>query len=433
MLKLNRRSFIKATGASAAMGAIGGLTFPCIAGADKHKKVVVVGGGSGGAIAARYIKHADKTIDVTLIEQNDHYYTCYMSNEVIGGERDLDTTRFTYGELQKDGIKVVHERASGIDAKKKMVMTDKGGSFPYERLVVSPGIEFRWGDIEKYDEAAAEKMPHAYKAAGEQTMLLRKQLEAMKDGGTVLLVTPANPFRCPPGPYERACQIAHYLKTNKPKSKIVIIDAKDKFSKQGLFTHAWKKLYKDMIEWIPAADTGGGVVAVQADKMKVSTEFDDFSGDVINMIPPQKAGEIAQAGGLTDNGGWCPVHLDTFESTIHPNVHVIGDASIATGLPKSGYAANSEAKVCAAAVVAMLNDEDPGVPSYVNTCYSLAAPGYGISVASVHRLSADKSKIEKISGGLSDVEASEETLKREAQYAYSWYDNIVSDMFGARS
>ena len=434
MLTIDRRDFIKATGASAAAAAVGGLALPYIAAAGQHKKVVVVGGGAGGAIAARYIKRADATIDVTLIEQNDHYYTCFMSNEVIGGGRDIDTIRYSYSALKNDGINVVNERAIAIDGKKKTVTTEAGNSFPYERLVVSPGIDFRWGEIENYDMAAAELMPHAYKAAGEQTMLLKKQLEAMDDGGTVVIATPANPFRCPPGPYERACQIAHYLKTNKPKSKVLIVDAKDKFSKQGLFTHAWKKLYSGMIEWMPGADTGGrGIVAVQPKKMMVSTEFDDISADVVNMIPPQHAGMIAHAGGLVNDSGWCPVHLDTFESTIQPQVHVIGDASIATGLPKSGYAANSEAKVCAAAVVALLNDKDPGIPSYVNTCYSLAAPGYGISVASVHRLADDKSTIEKISGGLSDVNASEDTLNREAQYAYSWYDNIVADMFGSYS
>ena len=433
MTKLSRRSFIQATGASAALGAAGALGFPFIGRADEHKKVVVIGGGSGGAIAARYIKRADTSIDVTLIEQNDHYYTCYMSNEVISGERDINSIRFTYGSLSDEGIRVVHERASMINAEKKMVMTEQGNSFPYERLVVSPGIAFRWGEIEGYDMAAAEKMPHAYQAAGEQTMILRKQLEAMDDGGVVIIAPPDNSFRCPPGPYERACQIAHYLKNNKPKSKLMIIDAKDKFSKQGLFTHAWEKLYKGMIEWVPGSETGGGIVAVQADKMIVSTEFEDIQGDVINMIPPQTASEIAHAGGLVDESGWCPVDLGTFESTMQPNVHVIGDASIATGLPKSAYAANSEAKVCAAAVVAMINGEKPGTPSYVNTCYSLAAPGYGFSVASVHRLADDRSSIEKISGGLSDIEASEDTLNREAQYAYSWYENIVSDMFGAHS
>ena len=271
-------------------------------------------------------------------------------------------------------------------------------------------------------------MPHAY-MAGAQTTLLVKQLKAMDDGGLVIVAPPANPFRCPPGPYERVCQIAHYLKTHKPKSKIMVVDAKDKFSKQGLFMQAWKELYDGMIEWRSGSDTGGGVVGVSAKDMLVSTEIEDIEGDVINVIPPQKAGKIAHAADVTDDSGWCPIHLDTFESRRHPGIHVIGDASIATGLPKSGYAANSEAKVCAAAVVSLLKGEPVGTPSYVNTCYSIAAPGYGISVAAVYRLAADKSKIEKVAGGLSPVDASPAVKQREAEYAYSWFQNVVHDMF----
>ncbi len=423
MTDLNRRRFLKVTAASTAMG----CAFPHIASANA-KKVVVIGGGAGGAIAARYIKLADSSIDVTLIEANKNYYTCFMSNEVLGGTRDINTLKFDYSGFAAHGIKVVHETATSVNVTKKTVGTSGGGSFPYDRLIISPGIDFRWGAIEGYDEAAAEAMPHAYKA-GAQTTLLSKQLQAMKDGGTVIIASPDNPFRCPPGPYERACQIAHYLKTNKPSSKIMILDAKESFSKQGLFTQAWKELYDGMIEWHPASSTGGGVVGVSVKDRMVSTEIEDIPGDVFNVIPPQQAGHIAHVAGVTDSSGWCPVHLDTFESTLHANIHVIGDASIAVGLPKSGYAANSEAKVCAAAVVAMLNDVAVPTPSYVNTCYSIVAPGYGISVAAVYRLSADKSNIEKVAGGLSPADASPEVKQREAEYAYSWFKNIASDMF----
>ena len=422
-MKLNRRNFLKAAGASSAAG----LAFPHIAAATP-KKVVVIGGGAGGAIAAKYIKLADKAIDVTLIERNKHHYTCFMSNEVLGGERDLNTLKFDYKGLSAHDINVVHDMATHVDAKKKSVAVASGKTFSYDRLVVSPGIEFRWGEIDGYDEAAAELMPHAYKA-GHQTTLLAKQLQAMDNGGLVIIAPPNNPFRCPPGPYERACQIAHYLKTHKPKSKIMIVDAKDKFSKQGLFTQAWKKLYDGMIEWRSGSDTGGGVVGVMPKEKVVSTEIEDIKGDVINVIPPQKAGHIAHVADLVDDSGWCPVHLDTFESTRHADVHVIGDASIAIGLPKSGYAANSEAKVCAAAIVSLLNGEKPGTPSYVNTCYSIAAPGYGISVAAVYRLAADKSKIEKVSGGLTPTDASPAVKQREAEYAYSWFENVTADMF----
>ena len=423
MIKFNRRNFLKAAGASTAAS----FAFPYVA-SGASRKVVVVGGGAGGAIAARYIKMEDEAIDVTLIEVNKYHHTCFMSNEVLGGERELSTLKFDYDGLAAHGIKVVHDRATDVDPAKKTVMTAGSGKFDYDRLVLSPGIDFRWGAIEGYDEAAAETMPHAYKA-GVQTTLLFKQLEGMDDGGLVIIAPPANPFRCPPGPYERTCQIAHYLKTHKPKSKIMVIDAKDKFSKQGLFTKAWKDLYDGMIEWRSGSDTGGGVVGVSPKEKLVSTEIEDIKGDVINVIPPQKAGQIAHAADVADDSGWCPVHLDTFESTRHPNVHIVGDASIATGLPKSGYAANSEAKVCAAAVVSLLNGKAPGTPSYVNTCYSIVAPGYGISVAAVYRLSADKSKIEKVAGGLSPADASPAVKQREAEYAYSWFRNVTADMF----
>ena len=426
MKNINRRDFIKLGSGSLVAGSAG-LIVPQIA-VGATKKVVVIGGGAGGTIAAKYIRQADSSIDVTLIETNKEYYTCFMSNEVIGGDRKMETIKHSYDGLQKYGINIVHSMATAVDADKKTVMTASGDSFSFDRLIVSPGVSLNYDTIEGYSEAAAEAMPHAWKA-GNQTALLRKQLEAMDDGGLVVIAPPGNPFRCPPGPYERACQIAHYLKHNKPKSKILIIDAKDKFSKQGLFTQGWKARYDGMIEWVPAAETGGGITSIDASSMTVSTDFDDYQADVVNLIPPQKAGTIAQIAGLADDSGWCPVDLGTFESTIHPGMYVIGDASNAIGMPKSGYAANSQAKVCAAAVVASLNEFEMADPSYVNTCYSLVAPDYGISVAAVYRLAEDRSKIAKIAGGLTPGDASSDALQREVLYAYSWYDNIVADMF----
>ena len=427
MTTLTRRNFLKATGSIAAVGTFG-VGFPQLA-LGGNKSVVVIGGGAAGAVAAKRIKLADSSINVTLIEANDHYYTCFMSNEVIGGGRDISTIRHGYDGLASHGIQVVHSKATGVDTEARTVTTEGGDSFSYDRLVVSPGIDLKWDAIEGYDMAAAEAMPHAWKA-GPQTALLRSQLEAMDDGDTFIMCPPGNPFRCPPGPYERVCQVAHYFKEHKPKSKILVLDAKDKFSKMGLFTQGWERRYDGMIEWVSGTDTAGGIAEVNTDDMTVTTEFGDtHEGAVINVIPPQSAGHIAQAAGLTDDSGWCPVHLDTFESKLVPGVHVIGDASIATGLPKSGYAANSEGKVCAAAVVAMLADAEPGTPSYVNTCYSLIAPDYGISVAAVYRLAEDKSKIAKVAGGLTPSDASDEMLAREVLYAYSWYNNIVADMF----
>ena len=427
MTTLTRRGFLKATGGIAAVGTFG-VGFPQLA-LGGNKSVVVIGGGAAGAVAAKRIKLADSSINVTLIEANDHYYTCFMSNEVIGGGRDISTLRHGYDGLASHGIQIVHAKATGVDTEARTVTTDGGDSFSYDRLVVSPGIDLKWDAIEGYDMAAAEAMPHAWKA-GPQTALLRSQLEAMEDGDTFIMCPPGNPFRCPPGPYERVCQVAHYFKEYKPNSKILVLDAKDKFSKMGLFTQGWERRYDGMIEWVSGTDTAGGIASVNTADMTVTTEFGDtHEGAVINVIPPQSAGGIAAAAGLTDDSGWCPIHLDTFESKLVPGVHVIGDASIATGLPKSGYAANSEAKVCAAAVVAMLADTEPGTPSYVNTCYSLIAPDYGISVAAVYRLAEDKSKIAKVAGGLTPSDASDEMLAREVEYAYSWYNNIVADMF----
>ena len=429
-MKITRRGFVQAAGAATALGAAG--VPHLVLGASK--KVVVVGGGTGGATAAKYLKRADPSIDVTLIEANEHYYTCYMSNEVLSGERTLDSIKFGFDGLTGHGVNVVHDTVTGIDADKKAVMTKGGKSFAYDRCIVAPGVDFKWDAIEGYDEAVAEKITHAWKA-GPQTATLRKQLEAMKDGGTVVIVAPPNPFRCPPGPYERASQIAMYLTHHKPKSKIIILDAKDKFSKQGLFTKAWKQFYRygtddSMITWVSGAE-GGKVESVDAGAMSVQAEVEEYKADVLNVIPPQTAGKVALAAGLNGDGDWCPVNKMTFESTVHPGIHVIGDAAVATKMPKSGYAANSQGKVVAAAVAAMLDGKEPGTPSYVNTCYSIAGEDFGFSVAMVYRLSEDGKTIAGVkgSGGLTPSDASPEQHKREVLYAHSWFDNITSDIY----
>lgn len=427
MSKYSRREFLKATCGTLAVSAIG-IGFPHIAVAAK-KRIVVVGGGVGGMIAAKYIAKGDPSTEVTVVEPKPHHHTCFMSNEVIGGDRDISTIKFGYDKLADHGIKLVRDKATAIDAEAHKVMTAGGTTLEYDRMVISPGIALKFEAIEGYDEAASVAMPHAW-IAGEQTALLRKQLEAMDDGGVVVIAPPGNPFRCPPGPYERAAQVAHYLKHNKPKSKVLIFDAKDKFSKQALFTQGYKDLYGDMIEWVAGADTGGGIKRIDAKNMTVSTDFDDHKIAVANIIPPQKAAQIAIDAGLTDDSGWCPVDLGSFESKQHKDIHVIGDASIATGLPKSGYAASTEAKVCAAAVVNMLKGKESPIASYANACYSILAPEYGISVAAVYKLADDRSKVEKIAGGLTPMDATEEALRREVQYAYSWFNNMTVEMFG---
>jgi len=428
-IKITRRNFIQAAGVVSAAGAVG---FPgLVLGASK--KVVVVGGGTGGATAAKYIKMADPTIDVTIIEANKDYYTCYLSNEVLSGNRTIDSIKFGYTGLAKRGVNIVHDYVTGIDAKKQIVMTKSGKSFAYDRCVVAPGVDLKWDTIEGYNEGVANTVTHAWKA-GPQTVTLRKQLKAMKDGGTVVITAPPNPFRCPPGPYERASQIAYYLQNHKPKSKVIILDNKPKFSKQGLFTQGWKKFYgyktdNALIEWRPGPDAA--TVAVDAGNVSVKTKFGDtIKADVLNVIPAQKAGKIASTAGLTNAKGWCPINLKTFESTIHKNIHVIGDASVAKGMPKSGYAANSQAKAAAAAVIAMLNGHEVGTPSYVNTCYSIIAKDWGISVAAVYRLAEDGSKITKVSGGLTPKDASAAAHKRAVLNTYSWFNNITNDAFG---
>lgn len=433
MRHIARREFLLAAGTVGV-----GLAAPRFAIAQGKKKVVVVGGGIGGCTVASYIRSGDSSIEVTLIEPDKTYHTCFMSNEVLAGQREYESIAFGYDGVRKRGVNVVHDTVTSIDTAARTVKTAGGTSHGYDRLVVAPGIDFKWGAIEGYDAAAAEKMPHAWKA-GPQTLLLRKQLEAMPDGGTVMICPPAGAFRCPPGPYERASLIAQYLKQNKPKSKVLIIDASAKFSKQGLFMGGWKQLYgygtpNSMIEWVSGDQTDLGIRTVDVAKNTVTTRFGDtHKADVINLIPPQKAGKIATDSGLTGTGDWCTVDFTTFESTIHKGIHVIGDASAASTMPKSGYSANSQAKVAAAAIVALLKEQQPGTPSYVNTCYSIVGKDYGISVANVYQLGKDDKGaqvIKSVSGGVSPADASAEYRRREREYAHSWFKNITWEVFG---
>lgn len=424
---LSRRNFLKVASGTVAATSVG-AGFPFIASA-KNKRVVVVGGGVGGMIVAKYIAKGDSSVTVTVVEAKPDHHTCFMSNEVLGGGRDISTIKFGYGKLSDHGIKLVQDTVTMIDAEAHKVVTAGGTTLEFDRCVVSPGISLKFGAIDGYSEEAAEMMPHSWNA-GKQTALLRKQLESMEDGGLVVIAPPGNPFRCPPGPYERAAQIAHHLKHHKPKSKLLILDAKDKFSKQGLFMQGYKDVYGEMIEWVAGADTGGGVKRVDTKAMTISTDFDDYKVAVGNIIPPQQAAKIAHDSDLVDDTGWCPVDLGTFESKKHKDVHIIGDASIATGMPKSGYAASTQAKACAAAVVSLLQGKEAPVTSYANACYSLISPDYGISVVAVYKLAEDRSTIEKLAGGLTPMDATAEARKREVQYAYSWFNNMTAEMFG---
>jgi sulfide dehydrogenase [flavocytochrome c] flavoprotein subunit len=417
-IKNTRRQFLKATAATGA--AISAFS---IVGCAAGPNVVVIGGGFGGSTAARYVKKFGPNVNVTLIEPKTSYVTCPFSNAYLGGLVDFQYITHTYDGLVADGINVVHDTVSGIDANTKSVTLSGGTVLNYDRLIVSPGIDFKW-DVPGYTEEISAKIPHAWKA-GDQTKLLKAQLEAMDDGGVVIICPPKDPFRCPPGPYERASMIAHYLKTNKPKSKVLILDRKDKFSKQGLFVEGWGKVYGGMVEWVSSAQ-GGMVEGIDAANMTVKAEFDTHKGAVINFIPNQVAGMLAHSAGLTNDKGWCPVNISTFESTIIAGVHVVGDASIAPGMPKSGNAANSQAKACAWAVVQMLNGAaSVDAPMTSNTCWSLISPDYGIHVTAVWQ--ANEAEFVSVSGGVSGSNLPDATRKLEAGFAPGWYDNIVKD------
>ena len=419
-----RRQFL---GRASTLFLVGALSRP--AWTQTPARVVVVGGGFGGATCAKHLRRSDPALEVTLVEPRHQFISCPFSNAVIAGLRDIASVTHSYDGLrQRHGVRVVHASATAVDPTARRVTLDDGSALAYDRLVLSPGIELRWGAIEGYDAAASEVFPHAWEA-GPQTLLLGRQLEAMPDGGVVVIAAPAEPYRCPPGPYERASLIAHYLKTHKPRSKLLILDAKNAFSKQELFRSAWQRLYPGLIDWIPQSQSGR-VVRVDSRARTVSTDFDDYQPAVANIIPPQRAAAIARAAGLDDGKGWCQVRANTFESTVHAGIHIIGDAAIANPMPKSAFSANNQAKTCAAAIVAVLRGEAAPTPALMNTCYSLVAPDYGISIAAVYRVVDGKIITVNGSSGVSPLDAPPETRALEAEYAKSWYANITADTFG---
>ncbi len=408
-------------------GAAATFSLPKTAFGQAPPKVVAIGGGFAGATCARALKENLPNASVQLIEPNETFIACPFSNEVIAGLREIAAQQFGYYGIRKAGVNVIKASATSVDTTAKTVALSDGVTLGYDRLVVSPGIDLRFDALPGYDAAAAETLPHAWKA-GPQTLLLRKQLEAMEDGGTVIISAPANPFRCPPGPYERASLIAYYLKTKKPRSKLLILDAKDVFSKQKLFQVAWKELYPNL-EWV--GESGGGkVIRVDAKTMSVESEFGSHVGNVINIIPPQRAGAIAQSAGVADQTGWCPIDPTSFESRLKPGIHIIGDAAIAGAMPKSAFAANAQAKACADAVTALLQGEKPTEPRLINTCYSLAAPGYGISVAGVYKPTNGLLADIPGAGGTSPDNAPTAIREQEATYADAWFKAITNEVFG---
>lgn len=426
-MTLQRREVLQLLGAGSVLSALGGCA---TIGAAPSGRVVVIGGGYAGATAAKYIRMwSEGKVDVTLIEPRERFVSCPMSNLIIGGSKSIDYITHPYdGLVKRHGVKLVRDTATTVDPDKRTVRTASGQTFPYDRLIVAPGIEFMWEQIPsmaKNPDAGAQVAPHAW-IAGPQTLLLRQQLEAMPDGGVAVIAIPKAPYRCPPGPYERACQIAFYFKAKKPKSKVLILDANEDIqSKKGLFTKVWNEDYKGLVEYRPNHVVTDIDLATRTLKFETA---EDVKANVVNLIPNQRAGAIARAAGVvTANNRWCEVDFLSYESIKVKNVHVLGDAiQIAPGMPKSGHMANQQAKVCAAAVIALLSGSSvSSTPVVTNTCYSMTNDTDTVHVASVHQYDAAKKTMLTVpgSGGLSPAPTA-----LEGKYAFAWAQNIWADM-----
>ncbi|MBE1294345.1 MAG: NAD(P)/FAD-dependent oxidoreductase [Rhodobacteraceae bacterium] len=418
-MTLDRRTFLGAAAAAASLSA------PMVHAMGKPR-VVVVGGGAGGATAARYIaKDSKGAIDVTLIEPTRTYYTCFFSNLYLGGFKEIDDIGHTYGGLATAGVNVVHDWAIGVDRDAKTVSLAGGATLPYDKLILSPGIDFVDGAVEGWDVSAQNKMPHAYKA-GSQSELLKAQLAAMPEGGVFAMVAPPNPYRCPPGPYERVSMVAHFLKQNNPTAKIIVADPKPKFSKMALFQEGWANHYEGMVDWI-GDDFGGGNVSVDPDAMTVTIDGEVTKVDVCNVIPAMKAGRIAELAGVTD-GNWAPVNAADMSTKTDADVYVLGDASQQGDMPKSGFSANSQAKVCANAVRGALTGSKVFPAKFSNTCWSLIAPNDGVKVGATYE--ATPEKIAKVDGFISQTGESADVRKATYVESEGWYTGITNDMMG---
>ena len=421
-MTFNRRKFIAVGTAAAAT-----LSAPAVL-ADGHGKprVVVIGGGSGGATAARYIaKDSKGAINVTLVEPSRSYFTCYFSNLYIGGFTDLEDISHTYGTLAaKYGINVVHDWAVDVDRDAKTVSLAGGAVLPYDKLILSPGIDFVEDAVPGWSVAAQNRMPHAYKA-GSQSELLKAQIMAMPEGGRFAMVAPPNPYRCPPGPYERVSMVAHVLSQVNPTAKILVADPKPKFSKQALFEEGWQRHYGGMVERI-GPDFGGENVSVDPEAMTIDIDGMVENVDVCNVIPAQKAGRIADMAGVTE-GNWAPVNAADMSSKMDADVHVLGDAAAQGDMPKSGFAANSQAKVCAMAVRGALIGSKGFPAKFTNTCWSLIAEDDGVKVGATYE--ATEEKIAKVDGFISQTGEDAATRKATYEESVGWYSGITTDMF----
>jgi NADPH-dependent 2,4-dienoyl-CoA reductase/sulfur reductase-like enzyme len=423
----SRRDFGRLVGGVAA-GALAAGAFAPFSIAQGAAKVVIVGGGAGGATAAHFIKKEAPNLDVTLIEANSIYNSSFFSNLYLGGFRTLESLNHGYGGLQRLGIKVVHDFATDVDTAKRIVRTRGGRSYAYDRLVLSPGIDVKYDSINGYSREAARIMPHAYTTDAAQKRLLKRLIANMRDGGTVAMVMPNNPFRCPPGPYERACMIAHLIKTRKPKSKLVILDPKRAFSKQPVFMEAFDRHYKGIIDLNLSNEIDDfSVVSVDPKNKEIVTKAGKkVRADVANVIPQQRAGEIAAKAGVTE-GDWCPINPENFSSKKVQNIYVLGDASIAAEMPKSAFSANSQAKVVAADIVAVLAKKPKFEPRYRNTCWSLLAPDDDVKIGANY--TPKDGKLEPSGSFVSQRGEPADVRKQNYQESVAWYANITSEMF----
>ncbi|WP_108483487.1 NAD(P)/FAD-dependent oxidoreductase [Oceaniglobus ichthyenteri] len=421
-MKMNRRLFLGTTAAAAAS-----LSAPAVL-AEGHGKpnVVVIGGGPGGATAARYIaKDSKGEINVTLIEPTRTYFTCFFSNLYIGGFKDIDDLGHTYGTLApKYGINVVHDWAVGVDRDAKTVSLAGGNTLPYDKLIISPGIDFVDGAVDGWSLASQNAMPHAYKG-GSQTELLKAQVAAIPEGGIFAMVAPPNPFRCPPGPYERVSMVAHTLKKTNPTAKIIVADPKANFSKMALFQEGWAKHYNGMVDWI-GPDFGGANVSVDPDAMTLTIDGETTKVDACNVIPAMKAGRIAEIAGVTE-GNWAPINPADMSSTVDPDIYVLGDSANQGDMPKSGFAANSQAKVCANAVRGALTGSRVFPAKFSNTCWSLIDTNDGVKVGATYE--ATDEKIAKVDGFISSTGETDEMRKTTYEESEGWYAGIIADMF----
>jgi NADPH-dependent 2,4-dienoyl-CoA reductase/sulfur reductase-like enzyme len=420
-MHLKRRTFL-ASGAAASLA----LSAPAVLGQGRPR-VIVIGGGCGGATAARYLaRDSEGAIDVTLIEPQRTYNTCFFGNLYIGGFWALEATGFTYANIAKGGVNVIHEFAVGVDRDAKTVTLGSGAVLPYDRLVVSPGIDFREDSVPGWSLAAQNVMPHAYKG-GTQVALLKSQIEAMPQGGTFAMVAPPNPFRCPPGPYERISMVAWLLKQSNPTAKILLVDPKESFSKQALFEEAWNNHYPGVVTRI-GPDFGGDIVEVRPETMEVVIDGEVNKVDACNVIPGQRAGNIAAMAGLTNEAGWAPVKPADMRSTMDENVWVLGDATQQGDMPKSGFSANSQAKVAVMAIRGELTGSQVFPARYANTCWSLLAENDGVKVGASYEPTEEK--IASVESFVSQTGEDAALRRQTFEESLGWYAGITSDMFG---